>query len=337
MQALRIGVVGAGHFGRFHALKLAKFGLLAGVSDAQPQRAALVADECGVAVLDHARLIELCDAVVVATPTAHHFAVAVQVLRAGRHVFIEKPIAATLAEADALIALAQPQGLVLQVGHIERYSAAILTLRREIGAFVHRALEATRVAPFRPRSLDISVVLDLMIHDIDLVLSLVDAPLAEVRAVGARVASGLPDYVVAQLRFENGAQAQITASRVAVAMERKLRLLGDQGEIRVDFLARELRAFRPDAARGANAAPDASAMAEPSSRARGANAASGAAPDENMPGWGRDEASWTEHDSLEAELRAFIASIQHAAPVEANATIARAALATALRIEAALA
>jgi predicted dehydrogenase len=153
------------------------------------------------------------------------------------------------------------------------------------------------------------VVLDLMIHDIDLVLSLVDAPLVDVRAVGAPVASGLPDYVVAQLRFENGAQAQITASRVAVAMERRLRLLGDGGEIRVDFLARELRALRPG----------------------------GAAPDDNMPGWGRDEATWTEHDSLEAEQRAFIASIQHAAPVEANAAIARAALATALRIEAALA
>jgi predicted dehydrogenase len=130
--------------------------------------------------------------------------------------------------------------------------------------------------------------------------------------VGARLASGLPDYVVAQLRFENGAQAQITASRVAVAMERRLRLLGDGGEIRVDFLARELRALRP------------------------LSPARDAAADENMPGWGRDEATWTEHDSLEAELRAFIASIQHAAPVEANAAIARAALATALRIEAAL-
>lgn len=308
MQALRIGVVGAGHFGRFHALKLAKFGLLAGISDAQPERAATVANECGVAVLDAPALIALCDAVIVATPTAYHFTVAEEVLRAGRHVFIEKPIAATLAQADALIALAEPQGLVLQVGHIERYSAAILTLRREMGAFAPRALEATRVAPFRPRSLDISVVLDLMIHDIDLVLSLVDSPLAGVRAVGGRVASGLPDYVVAQLLFENGAQAQITASRVAVAMERRLRLLGEQGEIRVDFLARELRALR----------------------------SGGATPDDNMPGWGRDEASWTEHDSLEAELRAFIASIQHAAPVEANAAVARAALATALRIEAAL-
>jgi predicted dehydrogenase len=308
MQALRMGVAGVGHFGRFHALKLAKFGLLAGVFDASAERAAVVAGECESQPLSLDALIETCDAVVVAAPTAHHFALAEQVLRAGRHAFIEKPIAATLEQADILIALAEAQGLVLQVGHIERYSAAIQTLRREMGSFAPRALEATRVAPFRPRSLDISVVLDLMIHDIDLVLSLVDAPLVDVRAVGAPVASGLPDYVVAQLRFQNGAQAQITASRVAVAMERKLRLLGDGGEIRVDFLARELRAFRPG----------------------------GAAPDENMPGWGRDEATWTEHDSLEAEQRAFIASIQHAAPVEANAAVARAALATALRIEAAL-
>jgi len=313
MQALRIGVAGVGHFGRFHALKLAKFGVLAGLADASAERAAVVAAECESRCLPLAALIEASDAVVVAAPTAHHFALAEQVLRAGRHVFIEKPIAATLAEADALVALAEAQGLVLQVGHIERYSAAIQTLRREMAGFAPRALEATRVAPFRPRSLDVSVVLDLMIHDIDLVLSLVDAPLVDVRAVGARLASGLPDYVVAQLRFENGAQAQITASRVAVAMERRLRLLGDGGEIRVDFLARELRALRP---------------LSPSR--------SGAAPDENMPGWGRDEATWTEHDSLEAELRAFMASIQHAAPVEANAAVARAALATALRIEAAL-
>ncbi len=309
MQALRLGVVGAGHFGRFHALKLAKLGLLAGISDASAERAAMVAAECGVPVMGQAALIDACDAIVVATPTAYHFAVAEQVLRAGRHAFIEKPIAATLAEADALVALAAPQGLVIQVGHIERYSAAIITLKREMGGFAPRALEATRVAPFRPRSLDISVVLDLMIHDIDLVLSLVDSPLADVRAVGARVASDLPDYVVAQLRFENGAQAQITASRVAVSMERKLRLMGDGGEIRVDFLARELTALR-----------------------RG-----GAVPDENMPGFGRDTATWTEHDSLEAELRAFIASIQHAAPVEASSSVARLALETALRIEAALA
>ena len=304
-----MGVVGAGHFGRFHALKLAKFGLLAGVFDASAERAAVVAGECQVPVMGLDALIEACDAMVVATPTAHHFAVAEQVLRAGRHAFIEKPIAATLAEADALMALAAAQGLVLQVGHIERYSAAIITLKREMGGFVPRSLEAVRVAPFRPRSLDISVVLDLMIHDIDLVLSLVDAPLVDVRAVGARVASDLPDYVVAQLRFENGAQAQITASRVAVSMERRLRLMGDGGEIRVDFLARELTALR----------------------------LGGAAPDEHMPGFGRDTATWTEHDSLEAELRGFIASIQHAAPIEANAAIARLALETALRIEAALA
>jgi len=170
MQALRIGVAGVGHFGRFHALKLAKFGVLAGLADASAERAAVVAEECDSLSLPLDALIEASDAVVVAAPTAHHFALAGQVLRAGRHVFIEKPIAATLAEADALVALAEAQGLVLQVGHIERYSAAIQTLRREMAGFAPRALEATRVAPFRPRSLDVSVVLDLMIHDIDLVL-----------------------------------------------------------------------------------------------------------------------------------------------------------------------
>ena len=308
MQALAIGVLGAGHFGRFHALKLAKMGLLAGVFDASAERAALVAGECGAPSLNRDALIAASDAVVVAAPTAHHHALGLEVLRAGRHLFMEKPIAATLAQADELIAEATARRLVLQVGHIERYSAAIIALRQAMGGFVPRALEATRVAPFRPRSLDISVVLDLMIHDIDLVLSLVDAPLTEVRAVGAPVASGLPDYAVAQLGFANGAQAQITASRVAVAMERRLRLMGDQGEIRVDFLARELRALRPGAGTAA----------------------------EHMPGFALTTSSWIDHDSLEAELAAFAASIRSGTPVEADAGVGRAALDAALKIEAAL-
>ncbi len=303
MQALRIGVLGAGHFGRFHALKLAKMGLLAGVFDASAERAALVAGECGVTAMTRKRLIESSDAVVVAAPTAWHHELGLAVLRAGRHLFMEKPIAATLEQADELIALAEARGLVLQVGHIERYSAAIIALRGALGGFVPRSLEATRVAPFRPRSLDISVVLDLMIHDIDLVL-----PLVDVRAVGAPVASGLPDYAVAQLLFANGAQAQITASRVAVAMERRLRLMGDQGEIRVDFLAREMRALRPGAGEVV----------------------------EHMPGFGLSTGSWTEHDSLEAEQAAFIASIQAGAGVEADGAAGRAALDAALRVEAAL-
>lgn len=307
-QVLRIGVIGAGHFGRFHALKLAKAGVLSGIADASAERAGQIAAETHSRVLDVQGLLAESDAIVVAAPTAFHFELGMGVLAAGRHLFMEKPIAATLDQADALIEAAAARGLILQVGHIERYSAAIITLRRELAGFSPRSLTATRVAPFRPRSLDVSVVLDLMIHDLDLVLSLVPAELAEVRAVGRAIMSPHPDYSVAQLLFANGAQAQITASRCAVAMERRLTLLGDAGEVRVDFLARELRALRPG----------------------------GAEPAENMEGWGRDAATWTEHDSLEAEQGAFMAAIRAGQAPEANGTVARAALSAALRVEAAM-
>ena len=171
------------------------------------------------------------------------------------------------------------------------------------------AFEATRVAPFRPRSLDVSVVLDLMIHDLDLVLTLAGAPLAEVRAVGRKVMSDHPDFVVAQLRFGNGAAATVTASRISVALERRLRVLGPLGETRVDFLARSIERLRPG----------------------------GAEPVQTMPGWGIDRATWVDHDSLEAEQAAFMASIESGATVEASGAVGLAALDAALRVEKAIA
>ncbi len=308
-MGLRIGVLGVGHFGRFHALKLAARGCLSGVHDADPARAAAVAAEVGAPALAAGALIEASDAMVVAVPTAFHHAYAMQVLAAGRHLFVEKPIAATIPEAEELVAAARSRGLVLQVGHIERYSAAIRTLRQSGAGQGALAFEATRVAPFRPRSLDVSVVLDLMIHDLDLVLTLAASPLAEVRAVGRAVMSPHPDFAVAQLRFESGAAATVTASRISVGLERRLRILGPEGEMRVDFLARSLEAVRPG----------------------------GAEPVATMPGWGIDRATWTEHDSLEAEQAAFIAGIAEGAPVEADGGVGLRALDAALRVERAIA
>lgn len=310
-MALRVGVLGVGHFGRFHALKLAARGCLAGVHDADPARAAAVAAEVGAPALDPAALIAASDAVIVALPTRFHHDAAQAVLAAGRHLFVEKPLAGTMAEAEAIADGAARRGLVLQVGHIERYSAAVRTLRASGagrgGPGV--AFEAVRVAPFRPRSLDVSVVLDLMIHDLDLVLTQAGAPLDQVSAVGARVVSEHPDYAVAQLRFADGASATVTASRISVALERRLRVLGPAGETRVDFLARSLEVVCPG----------------------------GAEPVATMPGWGIDRRTWVEHDSLEAEQAAFLASIETGAPVEADATVALRALDAALRVEAAIA
>ncbi len=308
-MAIKVGVIGTGHFGRFHALKLAARGCLSGLHNADPARAATVSAETGAPVLTAAALIERSEAVVVAVPTAHHHACGMRVLRAGRHLLVEKPMAATIAQATELAETAAARGLVLQVGHIERHSAAIRTLRAN-GAAEAGALffEAVRVAPFRPRGLDVSVVLDLMIHDLDLLLDLAASPLAEVRAVGRAVMTPFPDFAAAQLRFENGAAATVTASRVSVGLERRLRLLGPGGEVRVDFLARSLEALRPG----------------------------GAEPAPAMPGWGTDSATWTEHDSLEAEQATFIAAVAEGAPVEADGAAGLRALDAALRVERAI-
>ncbi len=308
-MAVRIGVLGVGHFGRFHALKLAARGCLSGLHDADPARAAAVSAETGAPALPAAALIKASDAVVVAVPTAHHHAHGMRVLQAGRHLFVEKPIAATVAQAKEMVETAAASGLLLQVGHIERHSAAIRALRAsgaaEAGAL---SFDAVRVAPFRPRGLDVSVVLDLMIHDLDLLLDLAASPLREVRAVGRAVMTPFPDFAAAQLRFDSGASAAVTASRVSVGLERRLRLLGPAGEVRVDFLARSLEALRPG----------------------------GAEPAPAMPGWGIERATWTEHDSLEAEQAAFIAAIAEGKPVEADGAAGLRALDAALRVEAAI-
>ena len=301
----RIGMLGVGHFGRFHAVKLAAKGCLSALHDASPARAAEVAGELGVRALDAAGVIAASDAVLVTAPTAYHHALGLSVLRAGRHLFVEKPMAATMAEAGELAAEARSRGLVLQVGHIERYSAALRAVKAAAAERQPLVLEATRVAPFRPRSLDVSVVMDLMVHDLDLVLDLAGSALMEVRASGARVMSDRLDFAVAQLGFANGARATITASRVSIGMERRLRLLSAEGEMRVDFLSRSLETLRPGGTEALAA----------------------------MPGWGIDRASWTDHDSLEAEHAAFIASIVHGAAVEADAAVGLRALDVALRVE----
>ncbi|MCZ8148588.1 MAG: Gfo/Idh/MocA family oxidoreductase [Roseomonas sp.] len=309
-MTLRVAVLGAGHFGRFHALKAAKGARtrLVAIHDADAARAAAVAAEAGAPGLGLAEAIAAADAVIVAAPTRFHFALGSAVLEAGRHLFMEKPIAATLAEADALAALAASRGLVLQVGHIERFSAAFRAVVEAPGRDHALSWEAARVAPFRPRSLDVSVVLDLMIHDIDLVLTLAGEEPSAVEAVGARVMSDHADFAVARFRFPSGRAAVITASRVSLAMERRLRVLGREGEMAVDFLGRSLGVLR-----------------------RG-----GAEPVATMPGFGVDRTSWTDHDSLEAEQAGFAAACLDGVPPVVDAAAGRRALAAALAVEAAI-
>ena len=316
--ALRLGILGAGHFGRFHALKAARgprFDFI-GLHDADPARAALVAAEAGCPALSAEAVIAQAEAVIVAAPTAFHHGLAHAALSAGKHVLVEKPIAATLEQADELIALARAKGVVLQVGQLERFSGGMRALRAEGGlaARVGRPLymEAIRIAPFRPRSLDVSVVLDLMIHDLDLALALAGSPLVGVDAVGSRVLSPTIDIANARLRFGNGAAATITASRVSLHMERRLRLFGDAGYLNLDHLKREMIWVRP--------------LGE----------GDGAEPLEQVPGHGLSRATWGESDSLEAEHASFAAACLDGAPVEADGSAGRAALDAALRVEAAV-
>ncbi len=309
-MTLRVAVLGVGHFGRFHALKAragARTGLVA-VHDADAARAAAVAAELGVPALEAEAAIAAAEAVIVAAPTRFHYDLASRALLAGRHVLVEKPIAGSLEEADALSVMAGVARVVLQVGHIERFSAAFRAVVAEPAAQEAVSWEAVRAAPFRPRSLDVSVVLDLMIHDIDLVLTLAGEMPEAVEAVGGRVVTEHADYAVARLRFPSGRAAVITASRVSTALERRLRVLGPGGEMAVDFLARSLTVLRPG----------------------------GAETLEAMPGFGLDRGGWTDHDSLEAEQAAFAAACLDGAPVVVDAQAGRRALEVALAVEAAI-
>jgi len=310
-RTLAIGILGVGHFGRFHAIKAAanpRFRLV-GVADTNPGRAAAVALEVGTVVREPTALIEAAEAVIVAAPTRYHFLLAEAALAAGRHVFVEKPIAGTLEEAETLVGLADLQARVLQVGHIERFSAAFRAVTSAPAGGRALSWDAVRAAPFRPRSLDVSVVLDLMIHDIDLVLELAGAEPEAIEAVGSAVASAHPDFAVARLRFAGGRAAVLTASRVSLAMERRLRVLGTEGEMSVNFLERSLAVLRRGGAEEVAA----------------------------MPGSGIDRATWTDHDSLEAEQAAFAAACLDGAPVVVDGAAGRRALKVALAIEAAIA
>ena len=224
-------MVGVGYLGRFHAQKYAQIGdcELIAVVDSNPETRERVAAELGTRALGQAReLIGQVDAVSVATPTAAHFAIARELLEGGAHVLVEKPIAETPAEAHELIRVAHEQGRVLQVGHLERFNAAILAAEPYLRA--PRFIECHRLAPYRERGTDVNVVLDLMIHDIDIVQTIVGAPVEMIDAIGTPVFSEEIDIANARLRFANGCVANVTASRVSMKTERKLRLFSPQDE-----------------------------------------------------------------------------------------------------------
>ena len=243
--ALRLGVVGAGHFGRYHAQKAAAIdgASLVAVADIDAERAAAVAGPLGAdAVTDHRALIGRVDAASVAVPAAAHYAVVKDLLDAGIHVLVEKPFTESVATAREISALAKARGLVLQVGLIERFSDVFQAIAPRIARPLY--IESVRVSPFPQRNTDVSVVLDVMIHDIDIVLALVDAPVTEIDAVGTPVFSACEDIANARLKFANGCVANVTASRVSLKTERTLRIFQPDTYIKVDHGARSVRIAR---------------------------------------------------------------------------------------------
>ena len=236
MKTLRVAVVGTGYFGARHAENYAAIDQanLVAVCDVDGDRATEVAAKVGAEpVTDHRVLLDRVDAVSVATPTASHSRIAGDFLAHGIPVLLEKPMSRTLEEADALIELAEANGTILQIGHLERFNAAVLSAGDILDR--PRFIDCRRIAQFRQRGTDISVVLDLMIHDIDLVLDIVKAPIDWIDAVGVPVLSDADDIANARIRFTDGSVATITASRVSWKTERSLRVFQPNAYILVDL------------------------------------------------------------------------------------------------------
>lgn len=256
---IRVGVVGVGHLGQHHARVYAELpGVeLVGVVDRSSERAREIADRHGTAALDDPRLlIGRVDAASISTPTASHLAVAKILIEAGIHVLVEKPLCSTAASARALCALAEKHGVKLQVGHIERFNPAVRAVRHRVKD--PRFLSCDRVSPFSFRSQDIGVVMDLMIHDLDIVLHLCEGEVEHVEAMGIPILNTTEDVAHARLRFASGATALLTASRVSVKKERKIRIFQEDAYFSLDYGARtgQVYKLRPEFKAGLAALAD---------------------------------------------------------------------------------
>ncbi len=305
MEALRAAVIGVGYFGSRHVEKLVR---LPGVKleyivDADRTRAQGIAAKVGArATTDFRDVLGNVDFATVAVPTQTHAQIGEALLGAGVHLLVEKPLTATLQEADRVVALAAANGLVLRVGHLERFNPALVAVRDRITS--PRFMECHRLAPFKPRGTDVDVVLDLMIHDLDIILSLVDSPVVEVRANGVPVLTGGIDIANARIEFANGCVANVTASRVSAKSMRKLRVFQPDCYVSIDFQDRTVDIARAD--------PSATGGL--------------------IPGIALGREEFPEGDSLEAELAAFVAAVRGRDQPAATGQDARRALELALLV-----
>ena len=349
-----MAVAGAGAFGRNHLRVLRELEAagqavtLVAAVEPNAERAAEVAAQYAIPVF--VSVGELLwadlhlDAAIVAVPTVHHHAVASELLAAGIDILVEKPIAATLAEADDLIQLAEKNGCILQPGHLERFNPAVLAIESRLRRPMF--FEAHRLSIFTPRALDVDVVLDLMIHDLDIVLTFTRSPVREVRAVGLPILSPKTDIANVRVEFESGCVANFTASRVSSEKVRKLRFFEPRQYVSIDYARRELLIVRMDAEAGlppAIAAALASGKVDPALMAKfaasamdakGPAAGPAAGP---APGLTFSKPPVEQGEPLKLELLSFLNAVRTQSAPQVTARQGRAALELALEIQASMA
>ena len=305
MRKIKVGVIGVGYLGKFHAEKYAAMAEaeLVGVTDANPEQATAVARKCGTRAFDDFhQLLKEVQAVSVVVPTSLHHRVGMACLAAGVDIMVEKPMTTTLTEADELIALAAAQGRILQVGHLERYNPAVLAMEQYLTQPLF--IESHRIHSFKPRGTDVDVVLDLMIHDIDIILSIVNSPLAIIHTVGVPVVTPFTDIANARLIFENGCTANITVSRISKDNIRKLRIFQPRSYLLVDYAKKELMVIRLKKERNEAGLPQEEVITS----------------------------CFVEEDALEAELRDFVANVRDRSTPRVSGQQGRTALAVAQQI-----
>jgi predicted dehydrogenase len=305
MKKLKVGVIGTGYLGKFHAEKYAGMedAELVGVVDINQNQAVEIAKKHGVhAYFRPEEILGKVDAVSIVVPTPLHYQVSRMFLEHDVDVLIEKPITTTLKEADSLIDLAESRGLIVQVGHMERFNPAVIALEDVLKTPMF--IESHRLSQFQPRGTDVDVVLDLMIHDIDIILNLVKSEITNIQAAGIAVITPHGDIANARLEFASGCVANVTASRISLKNERKLRLFQRDAYISVDFANREITVIRQN----------------------------GNIKDGIIPGTTINSRCFTKSDALLAELVSFVQSVKNRVPPEVTGKMGRDALQVALSI-----
>ncbi len=305
MKKIKTAVIGVGYLGKFHAEKYAALDNceLVAVVDSNAETARTIADKYDVAALtDYRKLLSRVDAVSIAAPTTEHHKIARDFIDHGSHVLIEKPITINVDDADDLIERAQMNDVLIQVGHLERFNAAVLGLDKflEQPTFI----ESHRLAPFNTRATDVNVVFDLMIHDIDLIMEIVKSDLCDMQVSGTKVLTDSTDIANVRLQFENGCVANVTASRVSAKTERKMRLFQKNAYISVDFQDRVLKRYQKGEKEVYPGIPEIISQAS----------------------------TYEDNDALKLEIIAFLDSIQNGKPVIVSGEDGRRALDVAIKI-----